>query len=479
MSFANGAPGPYPQYSPYACQICKKRKRKCSNELPACTSCTSRQQRCEYTPPASLGNPSPAKPQPVVPKRALIPPSFPAHYFLDFASFQYRHGQIPLINIPLSPDLLDSYQDPPTTARLYFETVHPFLPFISKKNFYDHFPPPHVQPNVVFSILISCMKLVSWSPGDIPNSNDPKSASYIAIKRTLTETDLAGIFSLQLLQALILVSLYEMGHAIYPAAYMSVGTCARYALASGIDAYMTIDMSNPALTPLDQEEKRRAWWAVLILDRFVNIGYPKRPLTTQDPISDALLPADDTLFDQGIVTLDQLYTISSTPDLSMGSFAKLSQATYLLGRVLRHICDLTAERKLHQDEGIQLSNRLQTLLKVLESENQINSATAMCSSALMTLHDPNAARIDPMHLDFAMNLVKPVAEELPQSVADFLSANIDYQAHPSPLLGHWIYQAATVVGRLNAQTGDNFGRIENLLSRLEYLNRRWLVAGKF
>lgn len=40
MSLANGAPTPYPQYSTFACVVCKRRKRKCSMELPECRSCT-------------------------------------------------------------------------------------------------------------------------------------------------------------------------------------------------------------------------------------------------------------------------------------------------------------------------------------------------------------------------------------------------------------------------------------------------------
>ncbi|KAL8940711.1 MAG: hypothetical protein Q9211_002150 [Gyalolechia sp. 1 TL-2023] len=303
-------------------------------------------------PPASLSGSSPARPQPVTPKRAPILPSFPAHYFLDFASFQYRQGQIPLISIPISRDLIDSYHDPHSTARLYFDRVHPFLPFISKVNFYEHFPAAHVQPNAVFAILVSCMKLLGWSPEKNPDDNNPKSPSYLAIKRTLAEAETAGIFSLQLLQATILITLYEVGHAIYPAAYMSAGTCARYALAQGIDAYMTIDLNNAVMTLLDQEEKRRAWWAILILDS----GRPNKT-----------------------VTLDQMYTVSSSAEPSMGSFAKLCQASFLLGCVFRHICDLTAERARYQEEGIQLSNRLQALLKLLEKENQISSATAVCS----------------------------------------------------------------------------------------------------
>lgn len=95
----------------------------------------------------------------------------------------------------------------------------------------------------------------------------------------------------------------------------------------------------------------------------------------------------------------------------------------------------------------------------------------------MTLSDPNCASLHPMHLEFAKRLLKPVAEEAPlQSVKDFLAANVDYQAHPSPLLAHWIYQAAIVVLRLNAQTGDDFGKVEHLIRRLDALSQRWLVA---
>ena len=39
------------------------------------------------------------------------------------------------------------------------------------------------------------------------------------------------------LQALILVALYEYGHGIYPAAWMTVGQCVRYADFLGIPSY--------------------------------------------------------------------------------------------------------------------------------------------------------------------------------------------------------------------------------------------------
>lgn len=96
---------------------------------------------------------------------------------------------------------------------------------------------------------------------------------------------------------------------------------------------------------------------------------------------------------------------------------------------------------------------------------------------MITLHDPNAANTHPAYLAFAKGLLQPVVEEPSQSVKDFLAANIDYQAHPSPFLGHWIYHAGTVVLRLNAQTGEDFGKVEHLTQRLEALAQRWLSAG--
>lgn len=62
----------------------------------------------------------------------------------------------------------------------------------------------------------------------------------------------------------------------------------------------------------------------------------------------------------------------------MGSFAKLAQATYLLGRVFRHICELRVDI-MHQEEGMQLSGQLQRLLEVSASENEISAATSICS----------------------------------------------------------------------------------------------------
>jgi hypothetical protein len=85
----------------------------------------------------------------------------------------------------------------------------------------------------------------------------------------IDEAVLAGAMSCRLLQAQILLVLFEIGHAIYPAAYLSIGACARYGTALGVDASLRPDfqLQNSSIERLNIEERKRAWWMVLILDR--------------------------------------------------------------------------------------------------------------------------------------------------------------------------------------------------------------------
>lgn len=59
---------------------------------------------------------------------------------------------------------------------------------------------------------------------------------YAMAKDFMVRLQVAGATSLPCLQAMILVALFEYSHAIYPAAWLTVGTCARSADLLGLDA---------------------------------------------------------------------------------------------------------------------------------------------------------------------------------------------------------------------------------------------------
>lgn len=65
--------------------------------------------------------------------------------------------------------------------------------------------------------------------------NPPRTEIYDLAKQCCLHTEQSNIFSPRLLQASLLIAMYEVGNAIYPAAYLTVGHCARLGHAMGIN----------------------------------------------------------------------------------------------------------------------------------------------------------------------------------------------------------------------------------------------------
>ena len=192
----------------------------------------------------------------------------PAVLFLDSRVFQ--HGRVEMSGTTISiPAHITAVVGDVTDVRIFashfFDTIHAWMPIISKKRFYDLHLHPSSPPRADLSLLFLCMKLIiSLPPEDTKN---PQIPIYFAAKQFYLEVETAGIVSIHVLQAGLLISLYELGHAIYPSAFLSIGACARYAYALGIDGNATSQVSKP-FTWVEQEERRRVWWAIVILDRF-------------------------------------------------------------------------------------------------------------------------------------------------------------------------------------------------------------------
>lgn len=63
----------------------------------------------------------------------------------------------------------------------------------------------------------------------------------------------------------------------------------------------------------------------------------------------------------------------------MGKFARLAQATHLLGRVLRHIRDPTTDEAFLSEEREALDRALRSLLLLTVDEEMADTDTAFCS----------------------------------------------------------------------------------------------------
>lgn len=195
---------------------------------------------------------------------------FPTLLFLDPEILQHGPVEIPRAAILVPAHILQiigDIADIRVVASQFFETIHTWIPFISKKRFYDHHLSTSFHSRVDLVLLCLCMKLMTEMPPDPPRS--PKTPVYYAAKHFHLEVETSGLFSTQVLQAGILLALYELGHAIYPAAFLSVGACARFAYALGINC-KTVQTSK-VLTLIEGEERRRVWWAIVVLDRLETV----------------------------------------------------------------------------------------------------------------------------------------------------------------------------------------------------------------
>jgi hypothetical protein len=154
-------------------------------------------------------------------------------------------------------------------AEKYFRTVHQWIQFIPKQQFLSRIHEIWDHPSPDFAVLAICMHLVIQPPG----ADDIRSPMYAFARSLLSTMETTDPLSLEIVQARLLICIYELGHMILPAAFLSISSAAR----SGV--LLKLDRMN-STPPADQrqrstrEEKKRVWWAVFILDWYVYRACP-------------------------------------------------------------------------------------------------------------------------------------------------------------------------------------------------------------
>lgn len=103
------------------------------------------------------------------------------------------------------------------------------------------------------------MALVNTIPAkdDKPDTLPPL---YILLKTSIGIVEAANINTLEVVQARLLVSLFEVGHAM-PAAFISLAATARAAVLIGLNR--TIHDASTS----QRDEGLRVWWGIVMLDR--------------------------------------------------------------------------------------------------------------------------------------------------------------------------------------------------------------------
>ena len=114
------------------------------------------------------------------------------------------------------------------------------------------------------ALLLLCMKLVQ----EVPQAQQTGTSDlYATAKDFLNNLQMKDLLTLRVIQAGLLLSVYELGHAIFPSAFMTVAYCARSAVALGLHNRLAPQLLGNPQTWADWEERHRMWWMIVILDR--------------------------------------------------------------------------------------------------------------------------------------------------------------------------------------------------------------------
>lgn len=214
-------------------------------------------------------------------------------------------------------DVLGSRSDIDMMISQYYGNFDAWMPIINRSRLERLLDMASTEMRSDLALLLLSMRLIQ----QVPSYDDAERLPiYIATKRFCFALEMAGTYSLLKVQAGLLIAVYELGHAILPAAYTSVGACARQGISLGIHKKNAPQILKKPRNWLDWEERQRVWWFIIILDRsantsafwitlltdmsrYVTAGGDNRPLCTEDQPNDAFIPADEMAWAGGVCSI--------------------------------------------------------------------------------------------------------------------------------------------------------------------------------
>lgn len=152
----------------------------------------------------------------------------------------------------------------------YFATVHKALPFVSEAGVWKFLSQIESAPDAEMSVLILSIYIVTHRPILSSTSSTQAESMYITMKSLYSQLQLMNKLSPTMIQAGLLIAIYENSEGLKEASYMSIGACLR--LGNAIGLHKTLQQTPPLdyLERVEMESRKRIWWGIIILERCDN-----------------------------------------------------------------------------------------------------------------------------------------------------------------------------------------------------------------
>ncbi|RDW77881.1 hypothetical protein BP5796_05733 [Coleophoma crateriformis] len=372
------------------CTTCKTRKKKCDKVLPSCGYCVGKGLGCGYD------------------------ESQPRHHEIALSA-SHTSG---FTTIPSDPTVsevklyLQVHQLIRATGRFvddvtaqYFQGLHRYLPVISRTRFHSSLVTLGTTPSAGFSVLLLSICLITssskpgWHAGYANNTTSHVDGRTLhrATKSLFAQVQGFCPPSVHLIQAALLLAVYEYTHGRPEEAFVSLAGCARMAYAAGIHrpspAVHTDTDTNVDLR-LQLEEAANTWWGIIIYERvfYCEVSVSDQPLITVFPSGDARLPTEPSVLEQSdVLSPEQVryIPVSYLSSVDVGGFGRSVQAAWLLDQVLkgREIASLESRSIQLRDLDTALQAFLGEMMQQCSGKRGLHcEAVAITLRAMFTLH---------------------------------------------------------------------------------------------
>ncbi|KAH7025571.1 hypothetical protein B0J12DRAFT_771660 [Macrophomina phaseolina] len=443
-----------------ACLRCRAHKRKCDKLQPRCSLCKRLHQICEYEQSAPSASPSSEI------DNALTP-----------------HG----LKLSIVQRLSDL--EPRAIASTYSRAILPWFAFISESNLHSRLRQTWSDASVDLTLLAFVIALFDESPRQSEQccSFRPDTMSmYLSSKSWLALLEGAGLNSIDLVNARLLITLFEVVHGLYPAAYLSVASTIRAADALYVYGSQgsSLTRSSDLLDKREVENGAELWRGIMVLDRYLAVEHGKWPPVTRG----RTVPRCRVAFD------------GRNPEPAFSPLHSAFEASSHLDHAHTAIHEPTPQQSFNAEEAELIVMTLNSFKTVLEQQTAGSSKLSSTGLVLANTHDADpgsglllilergsrASGTDSERNRCRVESTAGLATLIEDMMKLFTgpeenTAAIDVQT-TSPFTLYLTYKIAAIV-TVRLQSGldpeSSLRRVRILRRTLKLMSRRWLAAERY
>ncbi|RAL04828.1 fungal specific transcription factor domain-containing protein [Aspergillus ibericus CBS 121593] len=326
------------------------------------------------------------------------------------------------------------------------------------------------------------MSLLCTSPSPSSDGTPLKCQSaYLQTKGWMAVIEGLGIISLPIVQARTLITLFEVAHGFYPAAYLSIGTTVR--AAEALTPAPSLGASPSTADEAERNEVVLLWGAIRVLDRYITVRSGPRPSLTRS-LPQVVHDSNPT------VRVPSLEENRSSP---LSQFSRMVDASALLDSIHNVLHNPTSEQAFNVEEMqlfVETLHSLRTLLveEIDEADAIYSGALDLCHTGLLLVYENGTTglitdgQILTCHVHATLSL-SSLLTTITDTVSPLVTGiePVDLDRLP-PFIMYLVYKAARIVTerfRLESDSREAVRKLRILRGFLELGSARWLCCRRY